>query len=64
MLLGRGGGQVVSVLAFYSDDLSLNPAEIFNFSVKIVVEIEKDENKHKKARIGPFKNTVIEKTKL
>ena len=24
------GGQVVSVLAFYYDDLSSNPAEVFN----------------------------------
>ena len=31
-LLGRGGGgQVVSVLPFYSDDLSLNPAETYSF---------------------------------
>ena len=30
---GRGGGQVVSVLAFYSDDPSSNPAEVCNFSV-------------------------------
>ena len=41
--MGRGGGQVVSVLAFYSDDPSSNPAEVYNFSVKIV--IEKNENK-------------------
>ena len=27
ILLGRGGGQVVSVLAFYSNDPSLNPAD-------------------------------------
>ena len=33
--LGSGGGQVVSVLAFYSDDPSSNPAEIYNFSVKL-----------------------------
>ena len=25
---GRGGGQVVSVLAFYCDDPSSNPAEV------------------------------------
>ena len=30
---GRGGGRVVSVLAFYSDDPSLIPAELF--SVKL-----------------------------
>ena len=33
LVLGRGGGQVVSVLAFYSDDPSLIPAELF--SVKL-----------------------------
>ena len=31
-IMGRGGGQVVSVLAFYSDDLSSNPAEACSFS--------------------------------
>ena len=34
--LGRGN-QVVSVLAFYSDDPSSNPAEAYSFSVKICV---------------------------
>ena len=29
--LGRGGGQVVSVLAFYSDDPSSNPADDYSF---------------------------------
>ena len=28
-------GQVVSVLAFYSDDLSSNPTEVYNSSVKL-----------------------------
>ena len=28
--MGRGGGLVVSVLAFYSDDLSSNPADYLN----------------------------------
>ena len=37
--MGRGGCQVVTVLAFYSDDASSNTAEVF----KIVVE--KNENK-------------------
>ena len=36
--LGRGGGQVVSVLAFYSDDPSSNPAEVYNFSVKLLLK--------------------------
>ena len=32
--MGRGGGQVVSMLAFYFDDPGLNPTEVFSFSVK------------------------------
>ena len=35
--MGRGGGQVVSVLAFYSNDPSLNPAEDYSFNCKICV---------------------------
>ena len=42
---GRGGGQVVSVLAFYSDYQSSNPAEAYIFFCKIV--FEKNENKQK-----------------
>ena len=38
LCLGRGGGQVVSVLAFYSDDPSSNPAEVYNFSVKLLLK--------------------------
>ena len=34
---GRGGGQVVSVLAFYSNDLSSNPADVNSFFCKICV---------------------------
>ena len=50
--LGSGGGLVVSVLAFYSDDPSLIPAEVYNFFCKIVAE--KNENKQKEAVVGPF----------
>ena len=40
--MGRGGGgQVVSVLAFYSDDPSSDPAEACNFFCKICVRKEK-----------------------
>ena len=55
---GRGGGQVVSVLAFYSDDPSSNPAVNF---CKIV--IEKNENKQKRGRGWPifFKKSCLEK---
>ena len=31
MKYGRGGGQVVIVLAFYCDDPSSNPAEAYSF---------------------------------
>ena len=48
--MGSGGGQVVSVLAFYSDDPSSNPAEAYSFCVKFV--FEKNENKQKEAGIG------------
>ena len=33
--LGRGGTQVVSVFAFYSDDLSSNHADVFSIFCKI-----------------------------
>ena len=35
VLKGRGGGQMVNLLAFYSNDPSSNPAEICTFSVKL-----------------------------
>ena len=47
-----GGGQVVSMIAFYSDDPSSNPAEPCVFSVKFVCEKTK---KHKEAGVGTFK---------
>ena len=50
--MGRGGGQVVSMFAFCSDDPSSNPAEVYNFSVQIVVK--KNKNKQKDAAVGPF----------
>ena len=49
---GRGGGQVVNVLAFYSDTPSLNLAEAFSFSVNFV--FESNGNKQKEAGVGPF----------
>ena len=42
LLKGRGGGQVVSVLVFYPDGLSSNPAEAYSFSVKFVFEANKN----------------------
>ena len=50
--MGRGGGLVVSVLAFYSDDPSSIPAEVYNFFCKNIVE--KNENKQKEAGVGPL----------
>ena len=47
-----GGGQVVSVFAFYSNDPSSNPAEAYSFSVKF--SFEKNKNKQKESRVGPF----------
>ena len=37
LLLGRGGGQVVSMIAFYSDDPRSNPADVYSFFCKICV---------------------------
>ena len=43
IILGRGGvGAVVGVLTFYTNNPSSNPAQIYNFSVKIVVEKNKN----------------------
>ena len=50
--MGSGGGQVVSVPAFYSDDPSSNPT-----FVKFV--FEKNKNKQKEARVGPFLKKVV-----
>ena len=51
--LGRGGGLVVSVLAFYSHDPSLNPAGYLNFLCG------KTKMNKKEARVGPsLKNRV------
>ena len=52
--LGRGGDQVVSVLAFYSDDPSSNPAEAYSFFCNIV--FVKNRNKEKEAGVGLLYN--------
>ena len=39
--LGRGGGQVVSVLTFYLDDPSLNTAELYNISINCCLKMKK-----------------------
>ena len=48
--LGRGCGQVVSVLAFYSNNPSLNLTDAYIF----LFVFEKNENKQKEAGVGPF----------
>ena len=45
--MGRGGGLVVSALAFYSDDPSSNSGDAYSFSVKFV--FGKNENKQREA---------------
>ena len=37
-LVHRGGDQVVSMLAFYSDNSSSNPDEVYNFVVKLFMK--------------------------
>ena len=59
--LGSGGGQVLRVLAFYFNDPSSNPAEVYNFSVKL--NLEKNENKQKEAGVGPFKKNILAKVR-
>ena len=54
--LGRGGGQVVSMLAFYSDNPSSNPAEVYNFSVKLLLKRTKINKKE--AGVGPLEKKV------
>ena len=48
-MIGRGVGPVVSIHAFYSDDLSSNPAGYLDF-----LNEKKDINE-KGAGVGPFK---------
>ena len=50
--MGGGGGQVVSVLAYYSDNPSSDPADVYSFLLKFV--FEKNKNKQKEAGVGPF----------
>ena len=56
MCKGRGGGQVVYVLTFYSDNLSSNPAVAYSFSVKFL--FEKNENKQKEDGVWPIKEKM------
>ena len=52
LFLGRGGGLGVSVLAFFSDDPSLIPAEVYIFSVKLLLKRTKINKKE--AGVGRF----------
>ena len=52
--LGRCGGQVVSILAFNSDDPISNPSDAYSFFCKIT-----NENK-KVAGVGPFLNANVQ----
>ena len=54
---GRGSGQVVSVVAYYSDDPSSNPADAYSFSVKFV--FKKNENKQKRPRLAHFCKNIV-----
>ena len=50
--MGRGGGQVVSMLTFNSDNMCSNPTDVYSFSAEFV--LEKNENKQKEAGVSPF----------
>ena len=49
---------MIGVLAFFSDNPSLNPADAYSFYVKFVYE--KNEIKQKVAGVGPFKKVLEE----
>ena len=51
--LGRGGGNVGSMLTFYSDDSSSNPHDDYSFSVKFV--FEKNEKTKKRTILATLK---------
>ena len=60
---------MVSVLAFYSDDPSSNPAEVYNFSVKLLLKRTKINKKrpglvHFKKRKGMVDAKVCFKSKI
>ena len=52
MLKFSSGGQVVIMLTFYSDNSSSIPAEVY--SSYSVILFEKNVNKNKRGRDGPF----------
>ena len=53
---GRGGGgEVVSVIAFYCDDPSWNPVEFYNFMLNLL--LKRTKVNEKEVGIGPLSNT-------
>ena len=61
--MGRAGGQVVSVLEFYSNDLSLNPTEVYNFySIVTFKRTQENEKETVNGHVGLFRFKYI-KTK-
>ena len=56
--MGRGVGQVVSVLAFYSNNLSLNPAEAYSFFLKIL-SLKRTKINKKRPGLAHFYNKAI-----
>ena len=61
--MGCGGGQVVSVLAFYSNNPSSNPAEAYSFSVKFLFEKEQKQNKKRPGLVHFFKKNLRNKAR-
>ena len=55
---GRGGGQVVSVLAFYSDDPNSKPADAHSFFCKICVW-KRTKKLQKEAGVDPFLKILV-----
>ena len=51
-MIDRSGGLMVRVLAFYTDGLSLNAAEVYSCTVQLLQE--NNENKQKETWTGPF----------
>ena len=46
--------QVVTVLAFYSDNPISNPTEVYSFHYVVCKLFKKNENKQKEVGYGPF----------
>lgn len=53
---GSGDGLVVTVIAFYYNDQSLNPAVVYIFVCKY--DLKSAKIKQKEAEVGPIKNRM------